>query len=220
MYRRVQIAIFFAITCTAWAQVSTDSPSKGSLLVWQPPTLQLPNALPQPTVAKEMITTLRVAKMLIILEKTGLTDVQTRLGGSIGHRGDASEALAWLCFHGADANTRWALWLESSELGGGMIDGFALQRLARNAKTDQRCQMLQGREGVIELPTALRLGLTEMQVRKILGNPTTTYQNTLVFEHEHEETIHNQPFTASNTVYVTFRGGTVWAIQVWKDTTS
>jgi len=220
MYPKVQIAVFLVFTCAWCMQISADSPAGRNPVVWQPPTLQLPDTLPQPTVPKEMITTLRVEKMLIVLEKTEMREVQTRLGGSIGHRGDASEALAWLCFDGADANGRWALWLESSELGGGWVDGFALQRLDPNASTDHRCRKLGKPNGGIELPIALRLGLTEMQVRTILGQPTIKYRNTLVFEHEHEETIRNEPFTAINSVYVTLRGGAVWTIQVWKDTTS
>jgi hypothetical protein len=73
-------------------------------------------------------------------------------------------------------------------------------------------------EGGIELPIALRLGQTEMQVRKILGKPTVRYGSTLIFCHEHEVTVRKEPFTVSNLVAVALRGGVVWAIQVSKDT--
>jgi hypothetical protein len=90
-----------------------------------------------------MITTLRVAKVPAVLEETELKDVQRRLGGSIGQSGDASEANAWLCFYGTDINGRWALWLESSEMGGlRWVDGFTLQRLGKEARTDGRCRMI------------------------------------------------------------------------------
>ena len=69
-------------------------------------------------------------------------------------------------------------------------------------------------------PLRFGLGQTEMQVRKILGRPTVRYRDTLIFFHEHEETIRNQSFTASNTVAVALRGGVVWAIQVWKNDSS
>ncbi len=95
--------------------------------------------------------------MQVNLEETPLKEVQKGLGGTIGSRGDASEALRWLCFHGSDAKGRWALWLES---------------------------------------------------------------NTLIFDHEHQKTVRNEPFTASNTVYVELRGGGVWAVQVWKATSN
>jgi hypothetical protein len=62
--------------------------------------------------------------------------------------------------------------------------------------------------------------LLTCQVRKILGRPTAVYGNTLVFVHQHEQDIGGEPFNVSNTVYITFRAGTVWTIQVWKDTVS
>lgn len=167
-----------------------------------------------------MISTVRFESVQITLEQTTLKDVQTRLGGDMGQKGDASEALEWLCFYGTDAKGRWALWLESDEMGGGTVDGFALQRLDRNATADRRCQMVGKNDGRVRLPVPLRLGLTEMQVRNLLGRPTAKYRNTVIFDHEHEETIRGEPFTASNSVAVALRGGVVWAIQVWKTTSN
>ena len=217
---RVVIAVLFVITCVAAAQKASDSPSQAGLLIWEPPTLEFPDTLPRATIPQVMIATVRVANMPIVLEETALNDVQTRLRADMGHRGDASEALGWLCFYGTDANGRWALWLESSEMGGGTVDGFALQRLDRDAKPDRRCRMVRKDDGGVELPIPLRLGLTETQVRKFLGRPTVRHHSTVIFDHEHEETIHNEPFTASNTVAIALGSGVVWAIQVWKTTSN
>lgn len=206
---RILITVLLVTTSAALAQ------SAG--VVWQPPTLDVPDTLPQATVSKEMITKLRLAGMEIILEVTPLNDVQKNLGGTIGSRGDASEALQWLCFHGSDAKGRWVLWLESSEMGGGAVDGFAWQRIAEQATPDPRCRT---QDAEIDLPIRLALGFTELEVRRNLGAPTTKYRNTLIFDHEHEETVRNEPFTASNTVYVELRGGAVWTVQVWKDTSN
>jgi hypothetical protein len=208
---RIVIAVLLAATAAAFAQ------SDG--IVWQPPplTLDLPDALPHATISKQMITKLRVAKKQVILEETPLNDVQKYLGGTIGQRGDASEALQWLCFHGADAKGRWVLWLESDEMGGGNVDGFAWQRIAEKATLDRRCRT-QAVE--IELPIQIALGLTEPEVRGKLGTPTAKHRNTLIFVHEHQETIRNEPFTASNTVYVELRSGVVWTVQVWRITSN
>lgn len=203
--RRIIISILLS-TAAAFAQSERT--------VWQPPTLDLPDTLPRATVSKEMITELRVAKMQVILEETPLSDVQKNLGGTIGARGDASEALQWLCFHGSDAKGRWALWLESSEMGGGNVDGFAWQRIVEKTTLDRRCRT-QAIE--IQLPIPLAIGLRESGVRGILGAPTMEHRNTLVFENEHQEIIRNEPFTASNTVYVELRSGVVWSVQVWKN---
>jgi hypothetical protein len=206
--RRIVISILLTV---AAASAQSDR------TIWQPPTLNLPDTLPPATVSKEMITKLRVAKMQVILEETPLSDVQKNLGGTIGASGDASEALEWLCFQGSDAKGRWALWLESDEMGGGNVDGFAWQRIAEKASLDPRCRT-QAIE--IELPIHLAIGLPESEVRGILGKPTAEHRNTLIFEHEHQETIRNEPFTASNTVYVQLGSGVVWSVQVWKTTSN
>jgi hypothetical protein len=152
--------------------------------IWQPPTLDLPDTLPRATVSKERITKLRVSKMQVILEETPLSDVQKNFGGTVGASGEASEALHWLCFHGSDAKGRWALWLESDEMGGDNVDGFAWQRIAENTTIDRRCRT---QPIEIELPIQLAIGLTESEVRGILGTPTSEHRNTLVFDHEHQD---------------------------------
>ena len=218
--RYLLLAILFAITCTAVAQNSGDSVGRNAPPIWEPPTLDFPETSPDPTIPKMMITSLRLANMKIILEETTLENVKTRLGGDAGHSGDASNAVEWLCFYGTDPDGRWALWLESSEMGGGRVDGFALQRLDDDANVDRRCRMLRTEDGGFRLPIALRLGMTETQVRSLLGKPTLRYRNTVTFDHGHEEIIRNEPFTVSNGVSVGIRGGVVWAIQVWKDTSN
>jgi hypothetical protein len=51
-----------------------------------------------------------------------------------------------------------------------------------------------------------------------LGPPTTKHGNTLIFDHEHQETIRNEAFTVSNGVDIELRSGVVWTVQVWKTT--
>src|SRR5438067_12141953 len=181
------VVILMLLTTTA-AFVQSDRN------IWQPPTLDVPHTLPNATVSKEMITKLRVSKMQVILEETPLSNVQKNFGGTIGARGDASEALQWLCFHGSDAKGRWALSLESEEMGRGNVDGFAWQRIAEKATIDHRCRT---QPIEIELPIQLAIRLTESEVRGILGTPTSEHRNTVIFEYEHHETIRNEQFIAS-----------------------
>jgi hypothetical protein len=207
MHPRICLSILVVTTCAMCGQVAAQSP-----------IVEIPQTLPTPTVPKEMITTLRVAKVSIVLEETELTDVQRRLGGTIVESGDASTANAELCFYGTDANGRWGLSLDSGEMGGlRWIDSFTLQRLSPNAKKDSRCRIMRQNEGGIELPISLRLGLTEKQVVQLMGKPTMRYHRTLIFYHEHAATIHALPYTVSNIVAVALRGGVVWAIEVSKD---
>src|ERR1700733_6499388 len=125
--------------------------------VWEPPTeLAVPGDA-KPSVRREPITRLRVNAFTVILEETTLSDVQSHLGGTIGQRGDASEALAWLCFHAHDAGGLWALWLEAGEIHGGAVGAFQLRRLDGATQFDQRCQSIAGSTSSVELPGGVRL---------------------------------------------------------------
>jgi len=218
MTGRVRRTVFFAVTCATFLQVAHNSRPSG-LPEGQRPTLEYPDTLPPATIPKEMITTLRVANVQIVLEKTELTEVQKRLGGTIVGSGDASAANASLCFYGTDANGEWALSLDSGEIAGlRWIDGFKLERVPANSKADRRCRIIPENAGGVELPIALQLGQTEMQVREILGNPTLKYRSTLIFYHQHEEKIRTLPCAVLNTVDVGFHNGVAWAIAVFKST--
>jgi hypothetical protein len=102
-------------------------------------------------------------------------------------------------------------------MGGGNIDGFTWQRIADKAALDRRCRK---KAVEIELPIQIGIGLTESEVRGNLGTPTTQYLNMLIYDHEHQETVRDEPFTASNTVYVELRGGAVWTVKVRKTTSN
>ncbi len=207
---RALITLLIAATTVVFAQ--------DGAVVWQPPKLEgIPDNLPQATVSKEMITKLRVDKVQVILEETPLKDIQKKLGGIIGSSGHAGDFVEWICFHDSEAKGRRVLWLESNEMGGHLVDGFALQRVAEKATLDRRCR---AGASEIELPAGITLGLTESEVLRRLGPPTAKYGNILYFEHEHQETIRAEPYTSSYSVYVEIRSGVVGMIQAWKTTSN
>lgn len=181
---------------------------------WAPPEVRWPDKLPPPTVPRERIRELRVAGMKILLEATTLHEVQRRLGGSIGHEGDASEALDWLCVGGGDADGRWILWLTSSEMGGGRyIDGMKWLRVAEGERPDRRCAAVRPGRGV-ELPIPLNLGMTEDAALNALGRPTFIWKNALFYCHEHHEVIKLQIYTVDSTLRVGISNNGVSEIDV------
>lgn len=188
-------------------------------VLWFPPSIDLGDSLPSPTIPKEMIASLRVAGFPITLEETALEDARNRFGGTIGKRGDAGDSEAWLCLHGNGPNGPWVLWLTSGELDGPAISGFQWRHLSLNEIPDHRCRFLSG-SSVIELPLPLHPGMTATEARKIAGKPTVVRGETLIFFHEQAEVIHNLPYTADNIVSVVLRGGRVLAIEVQKTTTN
>ena len=221
MNRLSSLVLLLILTCSAFTQTPSTPSSSRARVPWQPPRSDdLLDKIPTATVPKEMVGAFRVSNFPIEFEETKMDDVRTRLGGTIGHKGDAGDYLEWLCFHGTDPEGRWVLWLESGEIDGGMVGSFRWERLPVNAELDQRCRMLQRKAGGMVLPIRLRLGTTEKDVLKALGTPTVRRGDRLIYVHEHDETIRGEPFTSNNTVEVHLRGGTVCAIEASKTVSS
>jgi hypothetical protein len=176
------------------------------------------DVFPKATIPKPMLTKLDISDFTISLEKTELKAVQARFGGEIGHEGDASEYLAWLCLHGGDAAEHWVLWLESGETDGPTVGAFQWRRVSSTAQFDTRCRELPDWDSKVKLPIELRLGGRETKVLEVLGQPSFRKGDTLIYEHEHDEPIHGEPYTFTNRVIVALRRGMVWAIDVDKST--
>jgi hypothetical protein len=207
------------LTCAGFTQ-TTNRTQEGedAQLVWKPVSVLRLGVLPKATVPKPMITKLHVSDLTIVLEQTELEAVQAHFGGEIGSDGDASESLRWVCLYGGDAAGRWVLWLESGEIDGPNVGGSQWRRVRTTAQFDGRCQALPDGNSKVELPIELSLDATENKVLQVLGQPTVRKGNTLIYEHEHEETIHNEPYRSMNTVTVALRHGVVRAIQVTQTT--
>jgi hypothetical protein len=170
-------------------------------------------------VRRELVTSLRVADFTVVLEETKLADVRSRLGGSIGQRGDASGALEWLCFHGRDNRGSWVLWLESGEIHGRTVGAFQLRSIDASAQVDKRCPLLDATRA-IEVASGIRLGLARAKTIEILGRPTKSAGDTLLYAHEHRDGTRGQPATASNRLIIRFRNEILDAVDVWKMTVS
>ncbi len=158
-----------------------------------------------------MISSLRIGKVRIYLEKTMRTEAQHRLGGIVGARGDGGDYEAWLCYQGSDQNGPWGLWLTSGEIDGPAISGFQWRRLRHGEELDRRCKVLSVNNQP-KLPLGLSLDMPESTLRGILGKPTLTIGQTLVYFHEQHETIHQLPYTTDSVVTIVLRAGRVLAI--------
>lgn len=194
-------------------------PASGQTM-WEPPSELSVQGDHRPTMRREQITRVRVAAFTVILETTTLSAVQSHLGGTIGRRGEAAEAVAWLCFHGRDTGGVWGLWLEAGEVHAETVGAFQLRRFDAATQFDQRCQSIDGSNGGIELPAGLRLGLSSAQTIRILGRPTTIIGDMSLYKHERQAIIRGQPFTVSNILKMRFRNMILEALDVWKMTIS
>jgi hypothetical protein len=172
------------------------------------------------TAPKDMIKSLQVDGQRIVLETTELVAIQKTVGGVIGYRGDAGQSLSWLCLHASDSHGTWVLWLLSSEIDDGSVGGFRWQLVKSTTSFDSRCSALSAKEANVKLPTPLRLGMSKEEVIHTLGSPSSQTGNTLFYLHEHELTLHNEPYTDMNTLTIMLSGNRVAAMEVWKSTTS
>jgi hypothetical protein len=213
------IALIFILTSPAFRQTA-NRPQVGSdaPLIWSPIAIKHADALPKATVPKPILTKLKISDFTVSLEETELKAVQARFGGEIGHEGDASESLGWLCLHGGDGAERWVLWLESGETDGPTVGGFQWRRVPETAHFDTRCQELPDGDSKVNLPIELRLNSRETKLLQVLGQPSMRKGDTLIYEHEHDEPIHGEPYTFTNRVVVVLRHGAVWAIDVDEST--
>jgi hypothetical protein len=183
--------------------------------LWGPPKI-FTGRVPKATVKNQMVATLTISDVSIVLEETDLVVVSTSLGGQFGRNRDAS--LSWSCFGGRNSDGPWALWVESSESEAGKIAGFQWQMLGQDERLDQRCRMLGNVK--VELPITVTLGTRESEVLTALGRPSQKSGRTFFYLHEHELTIHGEPFDLLNSVEILRRAGRVWAIEVWQTTTN
>lgn len=218
MHFAASIALLL-LASSGFTQTVSQPTTHAARAIWEPPEWNFPQNV-KATVPKEMVSTFRVSGYDITLEKTSMKDVEQRLGGVVGKKGDAGDASEWLCFHGADATGGWALWLENGEINGDSVGSFQWQRLSNHDVLDTRCHALRRAGSIIQLPLSLQLGAKSSEVLKSLGPPTLKTDGRLIYLHEHEVggTRAEDPFISSNIVVVYLRSGIVWAIQVSKTT--
>lgn len=210
------------LVCSAVLALFAQAPQAASQSkdsVWHPVFIHV-DTFPKPTGSRLIVGGVNVGRVKIVLEKTLLEDVRARFGGVVGQEGDASTSLLWLCLHGEDASGAWGLWFDSGEVDGDVVGGFLWRRLDHDAKFDPRCKLVDHTRGSIQLPVILRLGSTEKEVIRILGQPSQRKGDVLIYSHERGFTERGEPWTMTNTVFVELSRGVVSAIQVDKSTQS
>ncbi|ESQ81044.1 hypothetical protein [Asticcacaulis sp. YBE204] len=134
-----------------------------------------------PPRAKVAPSVFRLGALTYRFEQTPLIDLAKATGHKrIGHKGDASEALDWLCFT-IKAPQPYRLWLSSSEMGGGTVDGVDMRAEAATATED--CPILAARLTPVSVD-GVRIGMTQAEVRKALGAPSDQRDGWWIYTYE------------------------------------
>lgn len=210
---------FVCVACLASGQ------NKGNLqepqaAVWAPLHVPVFEEQAKSVKPKELVSALQINHRRIRLEQTTLTELGKQYRTEIGQQGDASEFLQWVCMTGTTDGQRWVLWLEGGEIDGGNVGGFQLRRIGGQVKLDTRCRTIATPAPISTMPNMLTVGMTESEVVKILGTPTARKPNSLYYEHQRKTVIRSEPYDVVNNVTLVLQDGVVWAIQVWKTTSS
>jgi hypothetical protein len=176
--------------------------------------------LPDGSVPKRLVTSLTVSDVKIALDETKLAQVSEHFGGTEGGRGDAANSLGWVCFQGMVGKNQSVLWLMSGEMNADSIGGFQWRLISQGVTVDRRCKSLPSGQAKIELSHGIRVGMTESQLLRVLGQPTKTMKNKLLYVYDKDVSIRNESYSEINLLAVVVRNGTVLAIEAWKSTMS
>jgi hypothetical protein len=191
--------------------------------LWQPPQ-GIPERYPDSNGTDDVIASLTISGVPIILEQTSILDIQNRLGGVLGGKGDAGATKGWLCYYQLAAPTPWVIWLERGELDGLLVAGFRWQNIPEHAVPDKRCQPLP-RGSEVVLSRSIYPGQLRTEVLAALGSPATERGSELSYFHARTESVPNSTGTPPeltanvfSVAVIQLKGDAVDAIDVWKST--
>ena len=130
-----------------------------------------------------LVTGLRVGKMHIAFETTSWSDLQRQLGAlKLRRQGDGAETVHWTCFTVGSAHERVQIWLDGSELAGDeLIDGVTA--VAGTPWPLKECPKVNPGPGPIELDNGLWIGTRRTSLIKLIGPPTATQANSLIYDY-------------------------------------
>ncbi len=154
-----------------------------------PPKFPRGEVAPNGTLKFKPATVLKLGNVTVQLEKTTLSEIQREAKtGVIGHQGDASESIYWLCYTVTnDSDPPQRLWvLSSGETGGNnhSVTGVVAAQGVENGGPEQSCPSLPTRLRPINTDRGIWLGTTKGDLEKILGRPSETRGDILSFGYE------------------------------------
>ena len=201
--RIVIAAIVWTIACARLATAQAQ---------WEPPSISDGPQLPPIAVSSDLMPSLRIGSVDVVLNRTPLAAIARQFEARIGRRGEANDALGWICLTGRDAGGRWMLWLQSGEIHGGAIGAFQLRRIGAAERIDSRCVISRAD---IRTLAAVRLGTSRADVKRLLGEFSGA-PAMVSYLYEHPGPADS---TIESLISVLFAGDTLTAFEVWRTET-
>lgn len=147
----------------------------------------------------------------VVLDSTAIVGLRAAIGaGTIVHQGSGTtDALDWLCFTVPDAASPQRVWLASSELARGRIDGVTALELPAGSAATEACPELPAKFRPVRFDDGLWLGALGADVKKGLGIPARGVPLFTTLFHGQ-----NGNLDVVGTIAIEFRNGRAAAIHV------
>lgn len=174
-----------------------------------PPDIPVEPANVQATLKHAPSLGMAFGPLRVRFEETTLEDVRRQLGvGTVAHRGDAGDSLAWLCYTIPDNKQPVRLWLTSGELQGNKyIGGVTAEIGAAGTKPVEQCPALPVRFRQVALDQSLWVGLPDAKVHETLGQPSHATQGWRMFDYS--KSINHDQCEQQNWLWTKSRAGRV-----------
>lgn len=117
------------------------------------------------------VVPVRLGSFVVTLEKTTLEEVIAAAGaGNINERGDASEALSWICYC-VSGPISYRLWLTSNEIGGGSVNnGMIAVKNESSGQVNKGCPELPSALLPVRMSNGIWIGSQEQSIRRKVGD--------------------------------------------------
>jgi hypothetical protein len=122
--------------------------------------------------AADPVRPLLMGALRITLDGSSLASTRLAIGAGVSQRqGSGTEALDWICYTIVDGAATQRMWLTSSELSRGRIDGVIAADLAAGSAATVACPELPARFRPVRFDDGLWLGTPSTELRRAIGIP-------------------------------------------------
>ena len=122
--------------------------------------------------AADPVRPLLMGTLRITLDGSTLANTRLAIGAGASQRqGSGTEALDWICYTISGGAAPQRMWLTSSELSRGRIDGVIASDLAAGTPASAQCPDLPAKFRPVRFDDGLWLGLLSAELRRAVGIP-------------------------------------------------
>jgi hypothetical protein len=201
------------IRLSSWLPMLVATLVLGSPAARAPPVPPPPWPVTQESPAPAAVDPTRpllLGALRVGLDSTAVLGLRNAIGaGVITHQGNGTDSLDWLCYTVSDATPAQRIWLASSELARGRIDGVTAIDLPANTPASDACPELPAKFRPVRFEDGLWLGPLTAELRKSLGVPARAGASYATLFHGQSGNL-----DVVGSITIEFRGGRAVSLHV------